>query len=180
LGQNWQSEFRKWLGEERIGILTIDQHTDLRTFPLNRTYQILLTNYEKLPKLLPQLPRTAFDLLICDEGHRLKTQGNKAAVAMQTIVTRRRVLLTGTPIQNDLGEFWSMVDFVNPGLLESYATFRKNFEGPIVSARQPGVGRKVIELGRRRSEALSALTNMFVLRRTSEILTYYLPPKCPP
>jgi DNA repair and recombination protein RAD54B len=97
---------------------------------------------------------------------------------MSSISTGKRVLLTGTPIQNDLGEFWAMVDFVNPGLLDSYAAFKKNFEGPIVRARQPGVGKKVVELGRGRSEALSAVTNMFVLRRTSEILAHYLPAKC--
>jgi DNA repair and recombination protein RAD54B len=119
-----------------------------------------------------------FDLVICDEGHRLKTQGNKSAKAIHSFQTTRRILLTGTPIQNDLGEFWTMVDFVNPGLLETYATFKKAFEMPIVKSRQPGAKKKDIELGKGRSEALSKLTGMFVLRRTSEILSQYLPMKC--
>ena len=88
--------------------------------------------------------------------------------------------MTGTPIQNDLGELWTMVDFVNPGLLDTYAVFKKTFEQPIVRARQPGATRKVVELGRGRSVALSEITKMFVLRRTSEILTTYLPSKCAP
>jgi DNA repair and recombination protein RAD54B len=71
-----------------------------------------------------------------------------------------------------------MVDFVNPGLLDTYAVFKKTFEAPIVRARQPGAGKKVVELGKGRSEALSALTKMFVLRRTSEIISTYLPSKC--
>lgn len=121
-----------------------------------------------------------FDLVICDEGHRLKTQGNKSAQAIKSFQTTRRILLTGTPIQNDLGEFFTMVDFVNPGLLETYAVFKKAFETPIVKSRQPGARKKDVELGKGRSEALSLLTGMFVLRRTSEILSQYLPLKCNP
>jgi DNA repair and recombination protein RAD54B len=119
-------------------------------------------------------------LIICDEGHRLKTPGNKAAKAIQSFATTRRILLTGTPIQNDLGEFFTMVDFVNPGLLDSYAVFKRGFEGPIVKGRQPAAKKKDVELGRARSGALSLLTGMFVLRRTSEILSQYLPVKCTP
>ena len=88
--------------------------------------------------------------------------------------------MTGTPIQNDLGELWTMVDFVNPGLLDTYAVFKKTFEQPIVRARQPGATRKVVELGKGRSVALSEITKKFVLRRTSEILATYLPSKCAP
>jgi len=73
-----------------------------------------------------------------------------------------------------------MVDFVNPGLLETYQVFRKVYESPIVRSRQPNAGKKDVELGRARSEALSQLTGMFVLRRTSEILAKYLPMKCNP
>jgi DNA repair and recombination protein RAD54B len=68
-------------------------------------------------------------------------------------------------------------DFVNPGLLESYATFRKEFETPILKSRQPGVSKKDVEKGKGRSDELSRITAMFVLRRTSEILSGYLPPK---
>jgi DNA repair and recombination protein RAD54B len=80
----------------------------------------------------------------------------------------------GTPIQNDLGEFFTMVDFVNSGLLDSYAVFKRGFEGPIVRGRQPAAKKNDVELGRARSEALSLLTGMFVLRRTLE---QYLPVK---
>ena len=70
-----------------------------------------------------------------------------------------------------------MVDFVNPGLLGSYASFKKVYEVPIVKARQPGVNGKITELGKGRSDELSKVTGMFVLRRTSEILEKYLPVK---
>jgi len=138
----------------------------------------MLITYERVVKIASELDKMNFDLVICDEGHRLKTQGNKAAKALKSLKTNRRVLLTGTPVQNDLGEFWTMVDFVNPGLLETYNVFKKVYEKPIMKARQPGAAKKDMELGKGRSEALSKLTGLFVLRRTSEILAGYLPKKC--
>jgi hypothetical protein len=68
-------------------------------------------------------------------------------------------------------------DFVNPGLLGSYSTFKKEFENPILKSRQPGVTKKDIEKGKARSEELARITSQFILRRTSEILSAYLPPK---
>jgi len=68
-------------------------------------------------------------------------------------------------------------DFVNPGLLETYSTFRREFENPIVKSRQPGVSKKDVEKGKARSDELARITAMFVLRRTAEILSKYLPPK---
>lgn len=137
----------------------------------------MLINYERVVKIPEELNKMGFDLVICDEGHRLKTQGNKAAKAIKSFRTNRRILLTGTPVQNDLGEFYTMVDFVNPGLLDTYPVFKKVYETPIVRARQPNAPRKDLELGKGRSEALSSLTGLFVIRRTSEILAKYLPAK---
>ena len=56
------------------------------------------------------------ELIICDEAHRLKNDQTKTNVALSNLPCKRRVLLSGTPMQNDLEEFFSMVDFTNPGL----------------------------------------------------------------
>lgn len=60
------------------------------------------------------------DLLICDEAHRLKNDKTLTTQALAGLACRRRVLLSGTPMQNDLDEFWSMVDFTNPGALGAF------------------------------------------------------------
>jgi DNA repair and recombination protein RAD54B len=73
-----------------------------------------------------------------------------------------------------------MVDFVNPGLLDTYAKFKREFEGPIARGRQPGGTKKVVEMGVARGETLGKITGEFVLRRMSEILAKYLPMKCTP
>ncbi|KAF8245370.1 hypothetical protein K440DRAFT_409395 [Wilcoxina mikolae CBS 423.85] len=174
---NWRKEFRKWLGNERIGVLVVDSKTNLRNFIAGKTYSVLVIGYEKLQKVHTELKKANIDIVIADEGHRLKTEKNKAAQAIRALNTPRRVILSGTPLQNDLHEFFIMVDFVNPGLLESYATFRKEFENPILKSRQPGVSKKDIEKGKGRSDELARITAMFVLRRTADILSAYLPPK---
>lgn len=58
-----------------------------------------------------------FDLLICDEGHRLKNMNVKISAQLMQITCKRRIIVTGTPIQNDLQEFYSIINFVNPGIL---------------------------------------------------------------
>ena len=64
----------------------------------------------------------------------------------EELSTLRRIILSGTPIQNDLSEFHAMADFCNPGLLDDYSTFRKVFENPILKSRAPGCSAKEHEL----------------------------------
>ena len=64
-------------------------------------------------------------LVICDEGHRLKNGGAQITKALAMIKTERRVILSGTPIQNDLEEFYTMCMFVNPGVLGDISTFKQ-------------------------------------------------------
>lgn len=59
---------------------------------------------------------SACDILICDEAHRLKNDATLTNRALDALPCKRRVLLSGTPLQNDLAEFFAMVDFTNPGL----------------------------------------------------------------
>lgn len=71
----------------------------------------MIVGYEKLTKIQADLQHAGIDLVICDEGHRLKTAANKAAAAIKSLRTDRRVILSGTPIQNDLSEFFTMGTF---------------------------------------------------------------------
>ncbi|TVY82311.1 DNA repair and recombination protein RAD54B [Lachnellula suecica] len=176
---NWKKEFQKWLGNERIGVLVADdKKMKMTDFTHGRSYSVMIIGYEKLRSVQDELKKGGgIDIVVADEGHRLKTATNKSAQAIRALNTDMRVILSGTPIQNDLSEFFEMVDFVNPGLLGKYNTFKKEFEGPIVKSRQPGALERDVEKGVARGEELSSLTKMFILRRTAEILSKYLPPK---
>lgn len=177
--KNWKKEFRKWLGESRIGVFILDgQKARLKDFTHGRAYNVMIVGYERLRIVQDELARCeSIGLVVADEGHRLKTAGNKSAQAIKALNTDRRIILSGTPLQNDLSEFYFAVDMVNPGLLSKASTFKREFETPIMRSRQPDATTKEIEKGEARSSELAELTNMFMLRRTSEILSKYLPPK---
>ena len=176
---NWRKEFRKWLGNERIGVFVAENNKmRLTDFTMGKSYSVMIIGYEKLRIVQADLQKGAgIDIVIADEGHRLKTAQNKSALAIKSLNTERRIILSGTPIQNDLAEFFSMVDFINPGLLNKYSTFKREFENPILKSQQPGASAKDLEKGEARSEELANLTVLFILRRTAEILSKYLPPK---
>ncbi|KAH8698888.1 putative dsDNA-dependent ATPase [Talaromyces proteolyticus] len=176
---NWRKEFRKWLGNERIGVFVFDnKRKRLTDFTMGKAYSIMIVGYEKLRSVQEGLTKgQGIDIVIADEGHRLKTVQNKSGQAIQSLNATKRIILSGTPIQNDLREFFAAVDLVNPSVLGTYKNFMREFEGPIVRSRQPEATKKDIEKGESRSEELRELTSMFMLRRNAEILSKYLPPK---
>ncbi|KAL3471451.1 SNF2 family N-terminal domain-containing protein [Aspergillus californicus] len=176
---NWRREFRKWLGNERIGVFVFDdKRKRLTDFTKGKAYSIMIVGYEKLRTVQEGLARGhGVDIVIADEGHRLKTLQNKSGQAIQSLNATKRIILSGTPIQNDLKEFFAAVDIVNPAILGTFKSFIKEFETPIVRSRQPEATEKEIEKGDSRSEELRELTSKFMLRRTADILSKYLPPK---
>ncbi|KLO18384.1 hypothetical protein SCHPADRAFT_899782 [Schizopora paradoxa] len=177
---NWKKEFHKWLGKDRVGVFTGDKDkSTIKQFVNTRIHEVLVIGYERLRTVIDELKycMPKIGLVICDEGHRLKSANNKTSQMFEALDTHRRVILSGTPIQNDLSEFHAMADFCNPGLLDDYSTFKKVFETPITKSRQPGCSEKDMELGEARSAQLQAVARSFVLRRDASILKSYLPPK---
>ncbi|XP_069847179.1 DNA repair and recombination protein RAD54B isoform X2 [Dipodomys merriami] len=177
LVNNWKKEFQKWLGSERIKVFTIDQSHKVEEFIKSPFYSVLIISYEMLLRSLDQIKNIKFDLLICDEGHRLKNSAIKTTTALLSLSCDKRVILTGTPIQNDLQEFFALINFVNPGILGSSLSYRKIYEEPIITSREPSSSEEEKELGERRAAELTCLTGLFILRRTQEIINKYLPPK---
>ncbi|XP_045836321.1 DNA repair and recombination protein RAD54B [Meles meles] len=177
LVNNWKKEFQKWLGSERIKIFPVDQDHKVEEFTKSPFYSVLIISYEMLLRSLDQIKSVKFDLLICDEGHRLKNSAIKTTTALISLSCEKRIILTGTPVQNDLQEFFALIDFVNPGILGSLSSYRKIYEEPIIISRQPSASEEEKELGEKRAAELTCLTGLFVLRRTQEVINKYLPPK---
>jgi DNA repair and recombination protein RAD54B len=179
LVDNWKREFRKWLGNERIGVFVLDaKNKKIANFTMGKSYNIMIVGYEMLRVVQEELKKgSGVDIVIADEGHRLKTANNKAMLAIQSLNTERRIILSGTPLQNDLGEFFTAIDFVNPGLLGQRSAFKRSFEAPIMRSRQPDASESELEKGEARWKELVSLTSQFMIRRTAEVLSKYLPPK---
>lgn len=111
------------------------------------------------------------------QAHRLKNDQTLTNRALASLECRRRVLLSGTPMQNQLQEFFSMVNFCNPGVLGTPSEFRRRFEAPILAGREPDATDNEKEKGTERSSELSSIVNDFILRRTNALLSAHLPPK---
>ncbi|KAF8588695.1 hypothetical protein K439DRAFT_582988 [Ramaria rubella] len=180
LVNNWKNEFHKWIGRDRMGIFVGDKDKSVvKQFVNSKIHQVLIIGYERLKGVMPDLVycNPPIGLIICDEGHRLKSAQSKVNQMFAVLKTPRRIILSGTPIQNNLEELHAMADFCNPGLLDDYACFKRLYEVPILKSRTPGCSNKELEQGNARSAQLLAISKSFVLRRDASILANYLPPK---
>lgn len=181
LVRNWCNEFDKWLGEGAVKHFSIAESTPKSDRIISRfdgEGDVLVISYDQLRKHIARLSGlTAVELVVCDEGHRLKNAEVKTTKAVDLLPTKNRIILSGTPIQNDLTEFHAMVNFVNPLILGHQELFGRVFEEPILAGRDPEADPYTRSLGRDRANYLSTLTQKFILRRTQAINESYLPPK---
>ena len=104
--------------------------SELRVLDLEplKNIDLVITSYGTLVRV-PELIRIPWDLTILDEAQAIKNPGAKQSRAVKQLQTRQRIVLTGTPVENRLGDLWSIFDFINPGLLGSakqFTTFSKN------------------------------------------------------
>lgn len=195
--ENWDKEIKKWLGQLRAYTFQIDAKHKIQDFANAKHIPFLLISYEMFTTHFDELKNVHFDIMICDEGHRLKNPAIKVSTMLNQIDCQRRVTLTGnfydksrvncdlfnrssitgTPIQNDLHEFFSLVDFVNPNFLGTYDQYKRLYELPILASQQPNASEWVIELGEQRAKELNDLTSSFILRRTQDVNQKYLPKK---
>uniref|UniRef100_A0A1B6CMB9 DNA repair and recombination protein RAD54-like n=1 Tax=Clastoptera arizonana TaxID=38151 RepID=A0A1B6CMB9_9HEMI len=111
------------------------------------------------------------------EGHRLKNCESQTYVALMGLQCRRRVLLSGTPIQNDLLEYFSLVHFVNQGILGTAQEFRRQYETPILKGQDSMATDSERTKAAERLEELISIVNRCLIRRTSALLSKYLPVK---
>jgi len=185
LVKNWENEFVKWLGPGVVKCLALsvsDRKTvekNLDTFVRTKMFNILIASYETLRTHIGRLIKhnDCCDLLVCDEAHRLKNSENQTSRALASLPVKRRVLLTGTPMQNNLEEFFAMVDFTNPGVLGTAEEFRKRMLHPILRGREPDATEAQKARMMQIQNDMSTIVNDFILRRINTLNAEHLPPK---
>lgn len=189
LVRNWANEIVKWLGEGTLTPLAADGKTtkaaDLGAALLqwaiasgrNVVRPVLIISYETLRRNVDKLAGTEVGLMLADEGHRLKNGDSQTFTALNALRCERRVILSGTPIQNDLSEYYSLLNFANPGYLGTRNEFRKKFENAILKGRDADASDAEREKGDQKLAELSQTVSKFIIRRTNDILSKYLPIK---
>ena len=210
LTRNWINEFQKWLGDA-LACIAVDGSSQkeklkqIRRFACDKkgAYQVLVISYETYRIYSDEFKgKTVCDLLVCDEAHRLKNDQTRVNRAINMLNCDRRILLSGTPMQNDLDEFFVMAnfcmlrrfralpsrveDFPDEVIFGSQTRFRKYFAVPLLAGREPDATELEIKTSGERQLELSMLTSKFIIRRTNELNKVHLPNKltmvvcCPP
>lgn len=216
LVKNWYNEFGKWLAN-RVNCFAVengskeDTTKNLENYMASQSQRtgtpVLIISYETFRIYSAILNSSEVGLLLCDEGHRLKNCENLTYNALMGLQTKRRVLLSGTPIQNDLTEYYSLIHFVNPGMLGTrnvrqlkyayffvvngrmyiYVTiifqffhfqeFKKQYENIILRGQDAGSTENERKKANEQITNLTNIVNQCLIRRTNQILTKYLPVK---
>ncbi|KAG9718415.1 DNA repair protein, SNF2 family, partial [Aureobasidium melanogenum] len=188
LVRNWANELVKWLGKDAINPFAIDgKATKEELIQQIRQWSIasgrsiirpvIIVSYDTLRLYVDEFRETPIGLLLCDEGHKLKNADSQTFQALNGLNVQKRVILSGTPIQNDLSEYFSLLNFANPNYLGTRMEFRKKFELPILRGRDAGGSDADRQKGDERLSELLTLVNKFIIRRTNDILSKYLPVK---
>ena len=161
---NWRAEARKFAPE--LKVLTLHGAERKGQFQWINESDLVLTTYPLLSRDGEKLARHDFHLLILDEAQAIKNARTLAAKEVRRLRAHHRLCLTGTPLENHLGELWSQFDFLMPGMLGGQTRFRQQIQRPIER-----------EDDQDRRDALARRIRPFFLRRTKQEVAPELPPK---
>jgi superfamily II DNA or RNA helicase len=161
---NWQAEARRMTPGLRVLALQGPQRE--ADFARMADYDIVLTTYPLVWRDLDALARQPFHLLILDEAQTVKNAAARSASAVRRLRARHRICMTGTPMENHLGELWTQFNFLMPGFLGDATSFARMWRKPIEEN-----GESV------RAQLLAQRVRPFILRRRKENVATELPAK---
>ncbi len=161
---NWQAEAARFAPGLRL--LTLQGASRSRDFGRLGEYDVVLTTYPLLWRDIDALQAQRWHLLILDEAQTVKNAGSRAAGALRRLQATHRLCVTGTPLENHLGELWAHFDLLMPGFLGDARSFARVWRKPIEENGET-----------LRARLLSQRVRPFILRRRKDEVATELPPK---
>eukprot|EP00850_Spirogloea_muscicola_P014529 SM000105S13874 [mRNA] locus=s105:267209:273460:+ [translate_table: standard] len=163
---NWAQEFATWVPSLEVVMYDgrIEERKALRDVLMvgEERFNVLLTHYDLIMRDKQHLRKIRWHYIVVDEGHRLK---NHESMLGRTLVSsyhiRRRLLLTGTPIQNSLTELWSLLNFLLPAIFNSSGNFEEWFNAPFADKAEKGI-------------QLTEEEELLVIRRLHQVIRPFL------
>jgi SWI/SNF-related matrix-associated actin-dependent regulator of chromatin subfamily A member 5 len=177
---NWFKELRKWLPSFRVVKLYARKEYREETFSkylIKGNFDICITSYEGLNICTTQLKKFDWKYIIIDEAHRLKNEQSLLSKNLRLFKTDLRLLITGTPLQNNLHELWSLLNYLLPDLFDSSEIFDSWFA---INSSKESENLTPEEIEKKNVEIINSLHRIlkpFILRRTKADLEHALPPK---
>lgn len=156
---NWKDEFERFAPNVRVGLVHGTKAQRDRMLSEIKKYDVLITTYGTLKNDENEYEKLQFDYCIIDEGQNIKNPTSKTTLSVKKINSKCNFALTGTPIENNLMELWSIFDFVMPGFLFTKERFKAKF------------------IQNKNTEELKSLITPFILRRVKEDVLDELPEK---
>lgn len=161
---NWLNEARQFAPELSVGILAGPGR--LGVYDDFARYDLLISSYGTVSRDYDQLKNRAIHVLVLDEAQAIKNRRTQVAQIIKRLNARHRLCLSGTPVENHLGELWSIFDFLMPGFLGQEKQFQQRFQWPIEKDNNP-----------ERLAELQTRVAPFILRRSKAEVAKELPDK---
>ncbi|MBQ3668398.1 MAG: DEAD/DEAH box helicase, partial [Clostridia bacterium] len=162
----WGNEAQKWTPELRTCLITGGAADRANHIRVADQYDILVTSYDSLRNDIERHEKNMYRVCVLDEAQYIKNRETKLKKSVDRLKAGTRLALSGTPVENRLSELYSIFDFLMPGYLGSYTSFRRKYELPITE-----------EADENARTTLTKLVHPFILRRMKRDVLSELPPK---
>ena len=178
---NWVNEFKKWFPSCRVVKLYARKEYREEVFEnelVEGNFDVCVTSYEAINICQSQLRKFRWVYIVVDEAHRLKNEDSLFSQNLRKFNTNLKLLMTGTPLQNNLHELWSLLNFILPELFDSSEVFDEWFTAKPPSANEPELSSEQLE--QKNMDIITSLHRIlkpFILRRTKDDILKTLPPK---
>ena len=177
LSGHWQQEIRQFAPFLSCLAYVGSSQDRVRLRDQLGTTDIVITSYDICRNDIDIFTPFTWNYCVLDEGHLIKNPKAKTTSAVKRLASTHRLILSGTPIQNNVLELWSLFDFLMPGFLGAEKVFLERFAKPIAASRLSKSHSKEQEAGALAIEALHKQVLPFLLRRLKEEVLDDLPPK---